>query len=523
MVVWLKRGYLAMLPTFVLRPKLAITIVSVGLCGAALGYGTFSEEFLPDFHETDFLMHFVEKPGTSIEAMERITVRVSKELRSIPGVRNFGAHIGRAEAADEIVGPNFTELWTSIDEEADYESSVARIKEVIAGYPGLYRDVLTYLRERVKEVLTGAGATVVVRIFGPEQYALREAGARVRAALEEIPGVVDLKLESQILVPQIRIRPRPDELARFGLTAGELRRQALPLIAQQKVGEIYREQKSIDVIVWGEPHVRSGLHSLMDLLIQAPAGLRTRLKDVADIAVVPAPNEVLRENGQRRLDVTLNVTGSDLGTVARAVEAVVSRLEFASGYHPEILGEYAALVESRRDLWTTGALCLLGILLLVWMEFRSNRITALVASSLPFALVGGVLAVSMNNGVLSLGSLVGFVSVIGIAARNSIMLVSHYQHLEREEGMSFGIDLVLRGAAERLVPILMTASCTGLALLPLIVLGEQPGHEIEHPMAVVILGGLTSSTVLNLFLMPALYARFGGKRPAAAAPYAKLA
>ncbi|MCA8973029.1 MAG: efflux RND transporter permease subunit, partial [Planctomycetes bacterium] len=182
----------------------------------AVGYASFSDQFLPDFHETDFLMHFVEKPGTSIEAMDRITIRASRELRAIPGVRNFGAHIGRAEAADEVVGPNFTELWISLDEHADYDASIARIKQVIDGYPGLYRDVLTYLRERIKEVLTGASASIVVRIYGPDQNELRAAGARVRDALANINGVTDLKLESQVLVPQIRITPRPVELARYG-------------------------------------------------------------------------------------------------------------------------------------------------------------------------------------------------------------------------------------------------------------------------------------------------------------------
>jgi Cu/Ag efflux pump CusA len=454
-------------------------------------------------------MHFVEKPGTSIEAMDRIAIRASKELRAIPGVRNFGAHIGRAEQADEVVGPNFTELWISLDEKADYDASVARIKSVVDGYPGLFRDVLTYLRERIKEVLTGAGATVVVRIYGPEQEELRAAGQRVRDAVSGIAGVSDLKPESQVLVAQLRIRPRPEDLARLGLTAGEVRRQAQTLVVQQKVGEIYREQKAFDVAIWGEPAVRGNIHALRDLMIQSPAGAPVRLADIADVEIVPAPNEVKRENGQRRLDVTLNVSGADLGTVARGVEAAVGKVPFATGYHPEVLGEHAALRESRQRLWTTGALCFVGVLLLVWIEFRSRRITTLVGVSLPFALVGGVVAVALTGGVLSLGSLVGFVKVIGIAARNGIMLLSHYRHLEHEEGMAFGRDLVLRGAEERLVPILMTAACAGLALVPLIVAGNAPGHEIEHPMAIVILGGLISSTVLNLFLMPALYARYG--------------
>jgi CzcA family heavy metal efflux pump len=520
LVALLKRRYAGVLPRLVARPALAMGIVAGGLLLAGIGYSGFKDQFLPDFRETDFLMHFVEKPGTSIKAMDRITIRASKELRAIPGVRNFGAHIGRAEAADEVVGPNFTELWISLDEKVDYDASVARIKDVIDGYPGLYRDVLTYLRERIKEVLSGAGATVVVRIFGPDQVELRAAAERVRAKVAAIDGVADLKVEQQVLVPQIQVRPRLADLATLGLTAGEVRRQAQTLVAGQKVGEIYRDQKSFDVALWGESQVRGDVHALADMMIQTPAGAPVRLRDVADIRIMPAPNEIKRENGQRRIDVTLNVTGADLGTVARGVEAAVGQVPFATGYHPQVLGEYAVLRDSRQRLWMTGLLCLIGVLLLVWLEFRSARITTLVATSLPFALVGGVVGVALTGGVLSLGSLVGFVTVIGISARNGIMLLSHYDHLRRVEGEPFGPGLILRGAEERLVPILMTAACAGLALLPLIVAGNAPGHEIEHPMAIVILGGLVSSTVLNLFLMPALYARFGREKAAPDAPLA---
>ena len=512
LVASLKRRYSNSLPRIVGRPGVAMGVIGAGLLLAGTGYLTFKDQFLPDFRETDFLMHWVEKPGTSIEAMDRITIKVSKELRAIPGVRNFGAHIGRAEAADEVVGPNFTELWISLDDTADYDASVTKIKEAIDGYPGLFRDVLTYLRERIKEVLSGAGATIVVRIFGPDQVELRAAADRVKARVAGIPGVADLKVEQQVLVPQIQIRPRPADLATFGLTPGEVRRQAQTLVAGQKVGEIYRDQKSFDVALWGEPAIRGDRHALADLMIQSPNGTQARLRDVADIRVVPAPNEIKRENGQRRIDVTLNVSGADLGTVARSVEATVAQMPFATGYHPRVLGEYAALKESRQKLWSIGLMCLVGILLLVWLEFRSVRITTLVATSLPFALVGGVAGVALTGGVLSLGSLVGFVTVIGISARNGIMLLSHYDHLQKVEGEEFGPRLILRGAEERLVPILMTAACAGLALLPLIVAGNAPGHEIEHPMAIVILGGLVSSTALNLFLMPALYARFGSEK-----------
>ena len=505
----LKARYRAFLPTILHRPRLAVGIVAGGLLLAGLGSLFTKDQFLPNFRETDFLMHFVEKPGTSIEAMDRVTIQASRELRSIPGVRNFGAHIGRAEGGDEVYGPHFTELWISLDEKADYERSIAKIQEVIDGYPGLYRDVLTYLRERIKEVLTGAGASIVVRIYGPEVDGLRSTAETVRAALADVPGVAELKVEQQTLIPQIQIRPKPEALAAYGLSAGEVRRTAATVIAGTKVGEVYRDQVVNDVAVWGVPAARGDLHAIGDILIATSAGAQVRLSQVAEVRIVPAANEIKRENGSRRIDVTLNVAGGDLGKVARAVEAKVGQVTFAQGYHPEVLGEYAERQASSQRLLVLGALCFVGVLLLVWLEFRSLRITALVAVSLPFALLGGVAAVLLSGGTMSLGSLVGFVTVLGISARNGIMMLSHFQHLEREEGESFGPALILRGAEERLVPILMTASCAALALLPLVVRGDRPGHEIEHPMALVILGGLFSSTLLNLLLMPTLYGRFG--------------
>lgn len=512
LVARLKAAYRRFLPVVIVRPGAAIGVVAGGLLLAGIGYAGFKDQFLPNFRETDFLMHFVEKPGTSVEAMERITIRASKELRAIPGVRNFGAHIGRAEAGDEVYGPNFTELWISLDEKADYDGSVRKIQEVIDGYPGLYRDVLTYLRERIKEVLSGAGASIVVRVYGPDMATLRRTADQLKKELEGVPGTSELKVEMQTAIPQIQVRPRPADLAAYGLTTGDVRRTAATLIQGSKVGELYEGNRSTDVVVWGVPAARADLRSIRDALIQLPGGTAVRLSQVADVMVMPAANEIKRENGSRRIDVTMNVSGSDLGAVARAVQAKVSGFTFGTGYHPEVIGEFEALQKSRRQLATLGALCLLGILLLVWLEFRSFRVTALVGISLPFALVGGVVAVLLSGGVLSLGSLVGFVTVLGISARNGIMLISHYRHLEHEEGEAWGPGLLLRGAEERLVPILMTASCAALALLPLVARGDAPGHEIEHPMALVILGGLVSSTALNLLLMPSLYGRFGRER-----------
>ena len=506
---WLRAPYRRMLPWFVWRPKSAIVFLIAAFAATSWLVNSLGQEFMPNFQETDFLMHFVEKPGTSIEAMDRITILASRELRSIQGVRNFGSHIGRAEVADEVVGPNFTELWISIDPDVDYQKTLDKIQEAVDGYPGLKRDVLTFLRERVKEVLTGASSSIVVRIYGPDLAVLRSKAKEIEKAIAGVEGIGNLKVESQELVPQVEIRLRPAVAERFGLTPGQVRRAVTTLLRGMKVGEVYEDQKKYDVVVWGTESSRTDLSALQELRIDTPTGGQVPLKDVADVGIVPAPNEVKREGGSRRIDVTCDAKGRDLGSVARDIEAVVRTLPFDRGYHPEFLGEYAARQESQQRLFGLGAVSLIGILLILYIDFQSLRLTLMVALTIPFALIGGVVAAWLSGGVLSLGSLIGFVTVLGIAARNGIMLVSHYRHMQESEGEPFGLNLVLRGAEERLIPILMTVLTTALALLPLAVSGNKPGHEIEYPLAVVIVGGLVTSTFLNLFLLPPLYLLWG--------------
>jgi CzcA family heavy metal efflux pump len=508
----LKALYHRILPPIIDRPRWVIAALAIVFIATAAAVPYLGEEFMPNFQEYDFLMHWVEKPGTSLEAMQRITVAVSKELRSIPGVRNFGAHIGRAEVADEVVGPNFTELWISLDPKIPYKPTVARIQEVVDGYPGLYRDVLTYLKERIKEVLSGGSAAIVVRLYGPNLDTLRNKAQEVSSAIHDIPGIINLQVEPQVLVPQVEVRVRTDAASRFGLTPGAVRRAAVTLIKGVKVGEIYDEQKVFDVAVWGVPRVRRDMDAIRKLRIDTPSGASVPLGDVADLRIGPTPNVIQHESGSRRIDVSCNVSGRDLGSVAREIEQRVKALSFEQGYHPEFLGEYAARQQSKNRLLALSGLALLGIILILYSDFSSTRVMLLIVVSLPFALIGGVMSAFISGGTLSLGSLVGFVTVLGIAARNGIMLVSHYRHLETEEKVPFSKDLAIRGAEERLAPILMTALATALALVPIVIGGMKPGHEIEHPMAAVILGGLITSTLLNLFLMPSLYYRFAKKK-----------
>ena len=504
----LKRGYKAVLPGLVRHPNFAIIIVilALGASGAIIPF--LGEEFLPNFKEFDFLMHFVEKPGTSVEAMDRITIRASKELRSIDGVKNFGAHIGRAEVADEVVGSNFTELWISMDTEVDYDATLAKIKEAVDGYPGLYRDVLTYLRERIKEVLTGTAATVVLRVFGPDLAVLQEKAKEIAGAIEDIEGITDLHVQPLTMIPQVEIKFRPEAAAQFGLAPGDVRRAANTLLKGTKVGEIYDEQMIFDCVVWGIPKVRRDITALKELVIDTPTGGHVPLGQVADVYIAPTPNQITREANSRHIDVSCNVSGRDLGSVAKEIEAKVKAIDFDTGYHPEILGEYAERQKSRNRLLSVAVLSALGIFFIVYSDFSSVRLALLLMLCLPIALTGSIFATLLGGGVLSLGSIVGFVTVLGIVGRNGVMLISHYRHLEVEEKMPFGEDLIIRGALERLSPILMTALTTALALVPIAIGGNKPGQEIEHPMAIVIMGGLVTSTLLNLLIMPALYWKF---------------
>jgi CzcA family heavy metal efflux pump len=507
--VWLQRHYRPLLERATRTPRAAfITVGVVTLAGIGV-WPLLGHSLLPSFKERDFLMHWVTSPDTSLPEMLRITTRASKELRAIPGVRNFGAHIGQAFAADEVVGVNFGENWISISRDADYDKTHARIEEMVEGYPGLYRDVQTYLKERIREVLTGAGEAIVVRVFGPDLGVLRQKAEEIRAGLADIPGLINLNKELIVEVPHIQVAVKLDEARRYGLKPGDVRRASASLMAGTEVGDIFIEGRTYDVQVWTAPERRDSVDSVRDMLLDTPTGQRVRMSDVADVSIQPTPNIIKREASSRRIDVQANVRGRDLAAVAQDVQARLQKMAFPLGYYAALQGEYAELRAARGRLQVFSLLALVAIFILLQQSFDSWRLAVLSFLTLPSALVGGILAAWLAGGVVSLGTLIGFLTVLGIAARNGIIMINHFQHLERYEGEAFGTGLVIRGAGERLRPILMTTGAAGLAILPLVIFGNLPGHEIEYPMAVVILGGLVTSTLLNLFILPAFYLRFG--------------
>ncbi len=508
-IPWLHRVYDRVLGRSLRTPGFAYGTASIIVVAGLAVFPLLGQELLPSFKERDFLMHWITKPGTSRPEMFRITAESCRELMTIEGVRNCGSHIGQAKNADEPYGIYFTENWISVDPSVDYDKTLASVQEVVDGYPGLVRDVQTYLKERIREVLTGSSDTVVIRIYGPDLHEIGAKADEVLAAIEGVPGIVDLKKELHMEQPQIEVEVDLAKAQQYGLKPGDVRRAAAFRIQGEEIGDLFFGNKIYGVNVWTLPTARDSMTDIQNLWIDTPDGGRVRMSDVADVRIGGVPNVIAREDQSRKIDVSANVSGRDLGSVAEDVEKALGNVEFPLGYHAEVLGEFAEREAAQNKLLFAGSIAVFAIFFLLYTSFGNWRMTALTFFTLPWALVGGVLAAYVSSGIISLGSMVGLLTILGIATRNGIMMISHFQHLEEQEGEAFGPALVLRGARERIAPIMMTALTTGLALLPLIIAGDIPGQEIEYPMAIVILGGLITSTLLNLLVVPTLYLRFG--------------
>ena len=508
----LKKAYAAFLTPRIRRPLPAIALtVALFILGVA-AVPTLGSQLLPNFKERDFLMHWLTQPGTSVTEETRVSISACADLQEIPGVRNCGSHIGQAYLADEVYGVDFGENWISVSPAVDYDKTLEEVHRVVEYYPGLYRDVQTYLRERIKEVLTGSSESIVVRIYGPDLATLRTQAKQIEQRIGDISGIKEAHASLQTDLPHIQVEPDLAKARQVGLTPGDIRRQTSTLIASEEVSDIFAGGRAYDVHVTAIPSARDSITDVENLLLDTPSRDRVKLKDVATISMGPTPNAIEREKQSRRIDVGANVEGRPLNQVVNDVEQRMAEVTFPLGYHAEVIGESTELDAAEDTLLVFGVAAGVAILLLLHVAFGSFRPALLTFLLLPMALVGGAIAVWMSGRVLSLGSLVGFLAVFGIAARNGILMISHFQRLEREEGMRFGPALVIQGAKERLAPILMTALATGLALVPLVVAGSIPGHEIEHPMAIVILGGLITATLINLFVLPSLYLAFGKSR-----------
>jgi CzcA family heavy metal efflux pump len=512
---WLRLKYGNILSVLIkLKGKFHISILGFSILIILTVVPFLGRELLPSFKENDFLMHWLLEPGVSREEVVRTSKDVGNELLEIPGVRNFGMHTGRAVGADEIVGMYFAENWVSIDPNVDYDETLSAIEETVYGYPGLIRDVQTYLKERIREVLSGSGHALVLRIYGPDLKGLREVAENVRQKVsEDVEGLSELYTSLQTDVPQIQIEVDLNKAQIYGIKPGDVRRTVSVLINGVEVSDRHDSDKVYEIMMWSSPEIRNSPGDLEKLLIDVPSGGYVELGKIADINIVPTPNVIQRENNSRYIDVEADISDRDITAVANNIEDLLQEMKLPLGYHVELIGESKEIKDSQQNILIASIVAVIIVFFLLYATFNSWRLAIITFITIPTGLTGGVFAVYLfDGGILSLGSLVGFLTVLGVATRNGIMLISHYQNLEYKEGQSFGPELIIRGAGERITPILMTTFTTGLALVPIMIAGKVAGHEIEYPMAIVIIGGLITSTLLNIFIVPALYYWFGKKK-----------
>jgi CzcA family heavy metal efflux pump len=516
------------------RAPLAVLItagvlVVVGLAALPL----LNTSLIPSFKDRDVLVRLQSPPGTSETKMSGLTAQVSRELGAIEGVEDVGGHVGRALTGDQIVDVNSSTLSVQIGSDANYDATVAEIQDVVGSLDEAVKsDVVTYSQQNIGDVgtlvdaevpssgdnldvLTGADKPLVVRVYGQNLDTLRHEANDVRDIVGGVDGVLDPSVER---VPEEPVLAVETDLARaepYGLKPGDVRRAAAMLLQGITVGNIFGEQKVFEVVVKGVPDVRQSVDSVRNLLIDTPDGGHVQLEQVADVRIQPSPAVIKRDSAQRYIDVEANVSSRSLGAVATDVEDRLANAEFPLEYHAEVLGQTTTAQEINLvRVVGFGLAAVIAIFLLFQALFRSWRLAGLVFFTLPVALVGGVLAALIDGATLSLGSLIAFLALLGIAARNGATQIDRLQQLRLDGPQSFGAELVRRGALDRFAPTLTVAVATAAAVLPFVIMGNVAGLEIVNPMAIVILGGLLTSTLLSLFVLPVLYLRFGaGAQP----------
>jgi len=486
------------------------------LVGVILVIGLATVPFLgrsltPEFKDTNLLVRLSGSPGTSLPEMDRITARMSNEIRTVPGVLNVGGHTGRALLSDQVVGTEASELWITVDPEVDYDAARAAIEEVVNGYPGLNRNVVTYPSARIDQVLGGSNDPITVRIFGQDLGILSSKAEEVKQVLWGIDGIEDPKVATQSEEPTLEIEVDLDAAARYEIVPGAVRRAAATLLSGIQVGSLFDDQKVFDVVVWGTPEVRHDLSSVEDLSIDTPAGGQVRLGDVADVRIGSTPTVIRHVDVSRSIDVTAAVSGRDLGAVVEDVQQGLRNVEFPMEYHAALVGDYAEGRAMDREALGFVIAAAIALLLLMQAAIGNWRLAALILLMLPLSLVGGAVGALIDGQIVSIGSIAGFLAILGLAARQAVMQIRHCQHLERQEGQPFGNELVLHGAGERFAPILTSAVTTALVFAPLAIAGGIAGLEVAQPMSAVIVGGLVSTTLLTMFIVPALYQHLGSR------------
>ncbi|MYM23240.1 MMPL family transporter [Duganella sp. FT135W] len=511
--VWLTGKYTSILKVVELHWLWALVAFGAMFVATLATMPFFRTAYLPELREGHFIVHMQAVPGTSLKESMRVGQRVSQALLQLPAIRSVAQRVGRTARGVDVYGPQYSEFEVDLKPGLDGESqeqAMAAIRSKLANFPGLIFTAETFLTERVQETISGYTAPVIVNIFGPDLDVLDNLAGKVVKSLNSTSGAAGVTLQAPAALPQLSIRLRHEQLARLGFSPVDVMEAVQVAYQGMQVAQIYDGTSTVNLSVTLAPEARQSPLQIGGLPLRSTDGTVVMLSQLADIAQVDGRYLVLHSLGQRLQTVTSQVKEISVSDfVNNAKKKIDESVKFPKGYYYAVAGEAQAQAQAQRDLLVHFAIAFVVICILIFLALRDSRATILVMSNLPFALIGGVLTVFATGGLLSLGSMVGFVTLLGITLRNSIMLISHFQHLVRKDGLPWNLQTATLGATQRLAPILMTALVTGIGLLPLTVLSGEPGNEIEGPMAIVILGGLLTSTMLNLLILPALALRFG--------------
>jgi CzcA family heavy metal efflux pump len=488
--------------------KIPRTIIGVAVIFFIFSAGVFfslGRSFLPEFNEGSLVVNIVSPPGISLEESDRTGNMVEEILMDMPEIEITARRTGRGEMDEHAQGVNASEIDAPfVLKERSGEEFLGDLRQKLAAVPGTNITIGQPISHRVDHMLSGTRANIAVKIFGSDQSKLMELGRELKNQIEHIPGLVDVNTEQQIEIPQIQIKANRTMLAKYGITIEQFADLIDVAFAGEKISQIYEEEKSYDVILKFEQAKTSKLESLKDVLIDTYDGKKIPLHYVAEIKSASGPNSISRENVQRKFVVSANVSGTDLRSAVNEIRSKVnSQIKLPEGYHIEYGGQFESEANASSILLFTSLLSFLVIFVLLYQEFKDVRLAGVILLNLPLALIGGIFSVWFTSGIITIASIIGFINLFGIATRNGILLVAHYELL-RSEGAGL-YDSIIQGSLDRLNPILMTALTAGLALIPLIIASDAPGNEILSPMAVVILGGLFTSTLLNIFVIPGVY------------------
>jgi len=505
---WIRRGWERGLAPFIRRAGVGYAAIGLLVLIGAVSWPLLERSGSVRLKETDLLIDLRAAPGTSLPAMNEIASQAVAEIGALPGVRNVSAHVGRAINADQVVNVNSGQIWVSLDPDADREAAIRSLDRVMAGYEGLSHDVLTYSEDRISDVLLTTEEDIVVRLYGANLEVLHSKAQEIRSLLAGIEGIEDPTIESIPTEPNIEVEVDLQRAQQVGVAPGDVRRAAAILLSGLAVGNLFEEQKVFDVVVWGSPEIRTSVEDVQSLLIETGTSGLVRLDEVADVRIAPNPVVKRHESVSNYVDVSATVTGRDGDAVVADVETAVAGVEFPLEHHAAVRGSIVSREGSSSELLATIAAAAIAVFLLFQSAFTSWRLAIIAFAALPLALVGGLLAAVIAGGTLTLGSFAGFLALTGLAARTVILLIKGYQRTERA-GATFGAELVMRATRDRFAPIVITAIATLVALVPVALAGEVAGLEILRPMAVVMVGGLITSTLVALLVLPAMYFRHG--------------